>query len=109
MNYGLPGEESVGKVVKRSENEEDFNFGSNRSLGMVIRAHHKGVRYLSFVTSISPVTVVDINISGVLSRFLAMSVVAIKFQTNWALFRRTACQPCTVVQDFQTLRFSNGV
>jgi hypothetical protein len=67
---------------------------------MVIRTLRKGEHYLWFVTSISAVTVVDINISGVLFRFLVMSVVAIIFQTNRVLFRRTACQPYTA-------RFSN--
>jgi len=62
---------------------------------MVIRALRKGEHYLWFVTLISAVTVVGINTSGVLSRFLVMSVVAIIFQTNRALFMRTACQPCT--------------
>jgi hypothetical protein len=52
---------------------------------MIIRALRKGVRLLWFVTSISPVTVVDINISGALSHLLVMSVVAVIFQTNWAL------------------------
>jgi len=70
---------------------------------MVIRALRKRVHYLWFVTTISPVTVVDINISGVLSHFLVMSVVAIIFQTNWALLGE---QPANrVLQGFQVLMF----
>jgi hypothetical protein len=70
---------------------------------MVIRALRKGVHYLWFVTSISPVTVVDININSVLPHFLVMSVVAIIFQANLALSGR---QPANrVLQGFQILMF----
>lgn len=63
MNYCLPGEEGVGKVVKRPVNEEDFNLGG---IGLWAWSSELFVRCaLWFVRSISLVTVVDINISGV--------------------------------------------